>query len=439
MESGQKSAGSLSEELAVTILILNWNGRSLLETCLPLLLNQTYSNYNVVIVDNGSTDDSTTLITQKFPQIHLIQNDDNLGFSRGINAGLRQIKAEVVVLLNNDVMVRPNWLEELIRPFHISSDIGIIGCKLLYPDGTIQHLGAELSYPLAHSYHFHYKEADSNALPAIQDVPYVTGAAMAIRASVLDKIGLLDESFHPFYYEEVDYCYRARAAGFRVVLATQAVAVHDESASMSKVQDLKLQTRHRNRYRFVLKHYSFDQFLQEFVPAETDYLNKHHLFQDVDAIRLACLEMAIAAPLILSGDILPEQLTAVQKALLHLRETAIAAKASAEALPPKLEEFTFPAAGYGLGTLIAKLRQAWSSIAAKWLVRRLLQQQTLHNQYLQRQIDRLETQGRSQALEVEHLLATLLPTQSALNRLEADFTQLKKQWAQTLTETKQSL
>jgi hypothetical protein len=206
---------------------------------------------------------------------------------------------------------------------------------------------------------------------------------------------------------------------------------------MRKVQDLMLQTRHRNRYRFVLKHYSVEQFLLEFVPAETTYLKNHHLFLDIDAVRLACLEMAIAAPTILPAGISSEQLTAVQKALLHLRETAILAKASAEAPPPELEEFTFPASGSGLGAIIAKLRQAWSSIAAKWLVRRLLQQQALHNQFLQRQIGRLEIQGRSQALEIEHLLATLLPTQEALKRLEEDLTQRQAQPAQTTMETGQ--
>jgi hypothetical protein len=260
---------------------------------------------------------------------------------------------------------------------------------------------------------------------------------MAVHRSVLDKIGLLDETFHPFYYEEVDYCYRAREAGYRVVVATQAVAVHNESTTMSIVQDLKLQTRHRNRYRFVLKHYSHEQFLQEFVPAETTYLKNHHLFLDIDAVRLACLEMAIIAPTILPADTSAKQLAAVQKALLHLRETAILAKASAEASPPELKEFTFPASSSRFGTIVTKFRRAWSSIAAKWLVRRLLQQQTLHNQFLQRQIGRLETQGRSQALEIEHLLATLLPTQEALKRLEEDLTQLQKQVAQTTAESRQ--
>ena len=411
MEAEARPVNSAPEDLSVAILILNWNGRSLLETCLPLLLNQTYSNYKIIVVDNGSTDASISFVAEKFPQIQVIQNEDNLGFSRGMNVGLRQITADVTVLLNNDVLVQPNWLKELIRPFTTSSEIGIVGCKLLYPDGTIQHLGAELSYPLAHSHHFHHKEADVADLPAIQDVPYVTGAAIALHRSVIDEIGLLDESFHPFYYEEADYCYRAKAAGFRVVVATQAVAIHNESTSINKVQDLTLQTRHRNRYRFVLKHYSVEQFLQEFVPAELVYLNNHPLFLDIDAVRLACLTMTILAPTILPEDVTEAQVTAVQNALLQLRKTAIQVKATIEAPPPPLKEFTFPATGSPVGAIAAKFRQAWGSVAAKWLVRRLLQEQTVHNHYLQRQIGYLETSGRTQAMEMEYLFGRLLPAE----------------------------
>lgn len=426
-----------AETLSVAILVLNWNGRSLLASCLPLLLEQTYPHYQVVVVDNGSSDESVPFLRQQFPQVRLIQNEENLGFSRGINAGLRQINSDVVVLLNNDVLVQPTWLAELIRPFQEASQIGIVGSKLLYPDGTIQHLGAELTYPLAHSRHFHHKKAAVGDVPAVQDVPYVTGAAMAVHRSVFSQIGLLDEMFHPFYYEEVDFCYRAKAAGFRVVVAAQATAVHNESASMNKVQGLKLQTLQRNRYRFVLKHYSIEQFLQEFVPAEATQLTSNRLFTDVDAIRLACLQTAVTTPTILPANSTIEQITAVQKALLRLRERAIWAKANQESPPPALHEFTFPKSNTPFRRLAAWVRTIWSNVAAKWLVRSLLQQQTLHNQYLQRQISHLETQARSQSVEIEQLLAALLPAQQVQKQLEADVALLKKQLVQLAPEHEQ--
>lgn len=116
MEMNQQSVNSVPNELSVAILVLNWNGRSLLQTCLPLLLNQTYKNYEVVVVDNGSTDGSNTLVQEQFPKVRLIQNKENIGFSRALNVGARQVEADVIVLLNNDVFAQPDWLAELIRP-----------------------------------------------------------------------------------------------------------------------------------------------------------------------------------------------------------------------------------------------------------------------------------------------------------------------------------
>ncbi|MCP4422689.1 MAG: glycosyltransferase family 2 protein [Chloroflexi bacterium] len=438
MEAEQESESRVEEILSAAILVLNWNGRSLLQTCLPPLLDQTYSNYEVVVVDNGSTDDSAAFVTEQFPQVRLIQNEENLGFSRGMNAGLRQLDHDVVVLLNNDVRVQSDWLAELLEPFKTSLQIGIVGCKLLYPDGTIQHLGAKLTYPLAHSQHFYHREADIDDLPAMQDAPYVTGAAMAIHRSVFNKIGLLDEMFYPFYYEETDYCYQARDAGFRVIVATGAVAIHDESFSVNKMQDLKLKMFQRNRYRFVLKHYSIKQFLDDFVPAETIYLANNHLFEDVDAIRLACLQQAVAVPTILPPNSTPEQITAVQEALLSLRNAAIMSKASRELPPDMLNEFVFPETGTLGQSLIAKFRTIWSNIAAKWLVRSLQQQQSHHNRFLQRQIRFLSIQARTQSLEIEQLMAALLPAQQTQKRLEANLAMLQKQVENLTVKSKQS-
>ena len=436
METGQQSTSSVPDNLAVAILILNWNGRSLLATCLPPLLNQSYTNYEVVVVDNGSTDDSVAFVREQFPQVQLIQNEENLGFSLGINAGLRQISADVVVLLNNDVLVRPNWLAELIRPFHQDPQIGIVGCKLLFPDGTIQHLGAELTFPLAHSHHFHYQEPDSGQITDWQDVPYVTGASLAVRRNVLDSIGLLDEAFHPFYYEEVDFCTRARDAGFRVIVEPRAVAVHDESATMKSVSGLKLQTLHKNRLRYVLKHYTPEQFLQDFVPAETAFWAGHPILPELDALRLAYFETAVPQPT-MSPEVTEAEVTAVRKALLQLRHAAILAKAQAIQPPPPLTEFHFPAGRAWLNKLAAHVREAWSRVAAKWLLRSLMQQQHKQNLYLLQQIEALQNQAEIQAQETDRLLTLMLPTQQKQQKLEAILTNLQQRLNQLESQVKE--
>ncbi|MEZ4593421.1 MAG: glycosyltransferase family 2 protein [Chloroflexota bacterium] len=433
METGQQPDSGVPNNLSVTILILNWNGRSLLQTCLPPLLHQTYANYHVVVVDNGSTDDSVAFVQENFPQVQLILNEENLGFSRGTNAGLRQISADVAVLLNNDVLVQPNWLAELIRPFHQDPQIGIVGCKLLFPNGTIQHLGAKLSYPLAHSHHFHYQEPDSGQITDLQDVPYVTGASLAVRQNVLQTIGLLDEAFHPFYYEEVDFCTRARASGFRVVVTPQAVAIHDESATMKSVSGLKLQTLHQNRLRYVLKHYTSEQFLHDFVPAEAAVLAENPNLPELDALRLAYFETAVTQPSV-SPDATETQETAVRTALLNLRHAAILAKAQAVQPPPALAEFEFPPGRSWLNKLAARLREAWSRVAAKWLVRSLMQQQHKQNLHLLQQIEALHNQAKIQAQETDQLLTLLLPTQQKQQELEATLTNLQEHLNQLETQ-----
>jgi GT2 family glycosyltransferase len=149
-----------------------------------------YPNYEVVLVDNASSDDSLTFTRARFPEVKIMANKDNLGFSSGMNVALRQIQSDVVVLLNNDVVVRPEWLRALIRPLLVDETIGITGCKLLYPDEqTIQHAGARLSYPLAYTHHHHYQETDAGQDKEIREVEYVTGAAMDIDGRVLDDGG----------------------------------------------------------------------------------------------------------------------------------------------------------------------------------------------------------------------------------------------------------
>ncbi len=330
METGQPPASSVPEDLSVAVLILNWNGRFLLQTCLPPLLNQSYTNYKVVVVDNGSSDDSVPFVRQQFPQVRLIQNEENLGFSRGTNAGLRQISADVVVLLNNDVLVRPNWLAE--RPFD--------------PPAISEADPAQTSGPSFWNTRrvtiFTIRKQTSMVCRRCRMYRTSPGPPWQYTTPFRQKLGC---------WMKVSILFTMRkwiTATGPERLATawwwqlSLVAVHNESTSMRRVQDIMLQTRHRNRYSFVLKHYSLDQFLQEFVPAETAYLNTHHLFPDVDAVRLACLEIAIAAPTILPVETTAEQVTAVQKALLQLRETAVRSTASAETSPPELEEFSFP-------------------------------------------------------------------------------------------------
>jgi O-antigen biosynthesis protein len=415
---------------SVTLLILNWNGRALLESCLSALTNLDYPNYAILLVDNASSDDSVAFTRQQFPQVDIICNAENLGFSRGVNVGLQKAEGDIVVLLNNDVVVPTDWLSHLVAPFAQDETVGVVGCKLLFPDGAIQHAGARLNYPLAYSEHFHYREPDIGQADTARDVDYVTGASMAIGRSVLDAIGLLDETFSPFYYEEVDYCYRARAAGFRVVYTPEATAVHYEGSSVSKVSGLHGYTFHKNRLLFVLKHYSAEQFNRDFLPAELLRLQSADGRGQRELVRRVYLERLLATP---------SDKTAVRQALLQLRQASLlpsshgyidAADWPGQELQTKMgfREPQFRSEKALVGPLIVAFRQAWNNVSTRWYVWDLILQQAEYNSLTAVLLDEQNRTNMGQGQEITLLaeeMGQLKQELAGLNRriarLEAHF------------------
>lgn len=390
---------------SVAVYVLNWNGRFLLESCLPPLLNQTYPNLEIVVIDNGSDDDSVPFVQANFPQVTLICHAENLGFSKGHNVALAQQSADYFVLLNNDVLVEPTCVESLIRPLHTDPQIGIVGGKLLFPDGNIQHIGAELSYPQAFGQHHHVHEPDDGQLTAMRDVDYVTGAAIAFPRHLWQEVGGFDIQFSPYYFEEVDLCYRTRAAGYRVVVVPHLLGIHDESSSMQGIVVKKIVAFHHNRLRFVLKHYSTAAFLTDFVPAETIYLTQPIPAEHIQALRRVYLKLAVAYPN-----------TAVQKALLTLHQTVLQQTAVSPQKSEPLTEFDF---GNNGNPIIAKIRHWWSQVATKWMVRYLTQQQTAVNYQLQQQINALQQQQISNEQELRFLLESFIARQQNESELGA--------------------
>ena len=418
---------------SVSLVILNWNGRFLLEQYLPSFLALEYPNYQIVLVDNGSTDDSVAYVAKHFPQIKLIAHKENLGFASGLNLAITKIDSDIVVLLNNDVEVRPDWLRALISPLKADNSIGIAGCKLLYPDGkTIQHAGASLTYPLALSHHYYYQEIDTGQADERRDVEYVTGAAMAITRPVIDAIGLLDEAFSPYYYEEVDYCYRARKAGFRIIYEPEAVAVHHESLMMKQVGVQKLFALEKNRYRFVLRHYSSVQFFDEFMPAELERvqnpLSANVLYQLRRAIIATRLQLAgilsessdkydkliqyEAAFDMLRGTVLLQRPRVFNEVPQGIIETTLSEK-------ERLAEPSFSSDLPIVGAFVWRFREAFNNVSTKWYVRALIQQQMEFNQLVRRLMGEQDQQAEAMAQEIDLLTEQLVMIQQRVVELEA--------------------
>ncbi len=254
--------------ISVSVIVLAWNGEKYLKHCLAALFAQDYTPLQVIVVDNGSNDASVQIAQGFGPRLELVQNGYNFGFAGGVNIGISHTTGDVVVLLNQDTEVQPGWLRSLVETFAEDSSTGVVGSKAIYPDsGRLQHAGGFLRAGDAFAYHIGRDEEDHGQYDTVTDMDYVTGTAFAIHRKVIEEIGTLDEGFFPAFYEETDYCYRARRAGFRVVYQPDAVLLHHETTSLPRDSYALVSTFHRSRVRFVLRHWAGEE-LAAFIEAE---------------------------------------------------------------------------------------------------------------------------------------------------------------------------
>jgi len=218
----------------ISIIILNWNGKKFLKKCLTSIIDTTYQNYEIIVVDNGSSDESIELIENEFPYVKLIKNNENLGFSKGNNIGIKNSKGNYLLILNNDTeILDKNWLNNAIKIFESDKEIGIVGCKLIYPNGKLQHAGGKFNFLKPSVSILKGNKEDSNKIEYNEEgvVDWVCGAAMFVKREVIEKIGMFEEMFSPAYYEDTDFCMRVRKAGYKIVYAPTIEILHYESPS----------------------------------------------------------------------------------------------------------------------------------------------------------------------------------------------------------------
>lgn len=215
----------------LTVVIPNWNGERFLDTCLNSLRNQTFGGFETIVVDNGSSDGSISLVEWLFPEVQTISLRENRGFSAAANAGIKASETEYVVLLNNDTEQDPAWLEELTRSADVHPEAGSFASKLVdfydrrFLDGAGDALRLSgLPYRLGHG------ERDRGQFDEPGYVFGSCGAAAMYRREMLDEIGLFDEDFVS-YCEDGDLSFRAQSAGYRCFYVPGAVVYHMGSAS----------------------------------------------------------------------------------------------------------------------------------------------------------------------------------------------------------------
>jgi GT2 family glycosyltransferase len=255
----------------LSIVIVNWNTRDLLQQCLrSVFTSQHTTTYEVFVVDNGSTDGSVEMVSQEFPAVHLIRNSENLGYSTANNQAIKHTTGRYVLLLNSDTQVPETALQQMVTFMDTHSEAGIIGPKLLNPDGSRQYScdcfprtpwrlfhekTLDLCIPENHTTRqgrMRHWDYDSHFL-----VDYVIGAVFMIRRETLEQIGLLDEDFF-MYAEDIDWCYRAVKSGWHVYYVGEIGVYHYNRGSSEKTSeqaDRLRQLRTGSLLHFYTKHY----------------------------------------------------------------------------------------------------------------------------------------------------------------------------------------
>jgi GT2 family glycosyltransferase len=223
----------MTPEPHIAIIILNWNGKKDTLACLDSIAKIDYKNFETLVVDNGSTDDSLSAISSNFPHLPLIATGQNLGFAEGNNVGIRWALARGVdyfFLLNNDTTVDPGILKAFLEKERSSPECGILGAKIcLFEKPThFDHLGGTWNARTASFDLACLRQKDEGAPPPLVD--YVCGCALFVKREVFEKIGLLEPRFF-LIWEEADFCFRARKAGYQIATAPEARLLHKVSAS----------------------------------------------------------------------------------------------------------------------------------------------------------------------------------------------------------------
>lgn len=248
----------------VAICIVSFNTRDLLAACLHSVYESQGVTFDVHVVDNGSSDGSAEMVAREFPRVHLVRNPVNAGFAAANNLVIQPSAGRYVLLLNPDTVVRPGTLAQMVRFMDAHQETAVCGPRILYGDGRFQSCGYR--FPTLMGEIRQSKNVDKvlrrliGEEPVIEvrpepfEVEWVDGACFLMRRETIDQIGALDEQFF-LYAEELDWCYRARQAGWRIFALPHVEMVHYQGQSSSQISDFSLALLVETRLRYYRKHH----------------------------------------------------------------------------------------------------------------------------------------------------------------------------------------
>jgi len=252
----------------IAVVILNWNGRKYLEQFLPSVAASTYPNLDLVVADNGSSDDSIAYLQQHWPSIRVISLGRNHGFAKGYNEALKQVQADYYVLLNSDVEVVPGWLEPMVRLLDSNPEIAACQPKILsYHHKTMfEYAGAaggwldHYGYPFAKGRVFDVCEEDRGQYDQEEPVFWASGAALFIRSRVFRDMQGFDEYFFA-HQEEIDLCWRIQLAGYRIYSCPASVVYHVGGGTLPRGNSMKTYLNFRNNHIMLSKNLPWPRVL----------------------------------------------------------------------------------------------------------------------------------------------------------------------------------
>jgi GT2 family glycosyltransferase len=242
----------------VSIITINYNQTNVTAALLESLRYVTYPDVEVIVVDNGSPDDPTAVITKNYPEVTFIRSDINLGFAGGNNLGIKAATGQYLFFLNNDTEVDPGFLEPMVGLFTSNPQAGVASSKILYynSNNIIQYAGSTCVNPFTgRNKRVGYMEQDQGQYDVLKQTDLAHGAAMMVPRKVIETIGMMPEFFF-LYYEEIDWCESIKKAGYKIFFVPASKVYHKESMSVGKKSTLKTYYMTRNRLLFMRRNTS---------------------------------------------------------------------------------------------------------------------------------------------------------------------------------------
>jgi GT2 family glycosyltransferase len=237
----------------VSVIIVNYNGRKFLYECIKSLHAQSYTDFEIMVVDNDSADDSIEVLDSEFPKIRVIRNHTNLGYAGGMNEGIRHTKSSYIMTLNNDTRLESRCIERLVDTMSRDDSIGMCATKMLFPDRRINSTGICIARSGA-TWDRGIFEADEGQYDVSEEIFAPCAGAALYRRAMLDEIGLFDEDFF-LYIEDADLGFRGHLAGWKCVYVPDAVVYHKLGGTGGFMSDLAVYYGNRNILWYPVKNF----------------------------------------------------------------------------------------------------------------------------------------------------------------------------------------